>query len=333
MTLATIVNRLKAEGTIEQVRVNRYKVNGTPRARQLGIRPFEEEARLYTLSEIHGLFAEPYGSEFRFRTEPFRTASQMSSIPPYIHRGEAQSTPPAPARVLRRITRDSYHSSGSGTGRTGVREALEAIPMDEDGVRRSFGLEFEIYRLSREQEDQLARLLDTMPRHFTERDGSLSESGVEIIFLPLSREKVIEVFNTLKNFCRDNRVEMDGTGAHITYGVSNAHVTDSDLQIRINRIALAVKAACTQGAIKRVFGRDFTGYASLPRSTTERGHSNAWSASRGNSAYELRLCNWQGNIEKMTEFMVKTEFVFNRTFTAQDFVNIFNIMGAEIEGA
>lgn len=332
MTLATIVNRLKAEGTIEQVRVNRYKVNRTIRSQALEIRPFEETHRLYTLSEIHSLFAVPQGAEFVFRTNPVRTHSQTPSIPSYIHRGEAQERP-APARVYRTITRNSYHSSGSGTDRTGVREALEAIPMDEDGVRRSFGLEFEIYALNRDQEDKLARLLETMPRHFTERDASLSSTGVEIIFLPLSRAKIIEVFNTLKRFCEDNGVSMEGTGSHITYGVSNAHVTGSDLQIRINRIALAVKAACTQNAIKRVFGRDFTGYASLPRSTTEQGHSNAWSASRGNSAYELRLCNWKGDIEKMTEFMVKTEFVFNRTFTATDFVDIFNIMGADIAGA
>lgn len=332
MTLATIVNRLKAEGSIEPVRVNRYKINRTVRTIRLGIRPFEEEPHLYTLSEIHGLFAVQQGTEFTFRTEPVRTASRVSSIPPYIHRGEAQERP-APARVYRTITRNSYHSSGSGTDRTGVREALEAIPMDEDGVRRSFGLEFEIYALNRDQEDKLARLLETMPRHFTERDASLSSTGVEIIFLPLSRAKIIEVFNTLKRFCEENGVSMEGTGSHITYGVSNAHVTGSDLQIRINRIALAVKAACTQNAIKRVFGRDFTGYASLPRSTTEQGHSNAWSASRGNSAYELRLCNWKGDIEKMTEFMVKTEFVFNRTFTATDFVDIFNIMGADIAGA
>lgn len=332
MTLATIVNRLKAEGTIEQVRVNRYKVNRTIRSQALEIRPFEETTRLYTLSEIHQLFAVRQGTEFVFRTNPVRTHSQTPSMPSYIHRGEAQERP-APARVYRTITRNSYHSSGSRTHRTGVREALEAIPMDEDGVRRSFGLEWEINALNRDQEDKLARLLDTLPAHFTEKDGSLTSTGVEIIFLPLSRAKVIEVFNTLKAFCRDNRVDMNGTGAHITYGVNNSNVSDSDLQIRINRIALSVKAACTQREIKAVFGRDFTSYASLPRSTTERGHSNAWSASRGNSAYELRLCHWEGDIEKITEFMVKTEFVFNRTFRGEDFVEIFRVMGSNASEA
>ena len=125
---------------------------------------------------------------------------------------------------------------------------------------------------------------------------------------------------------------MDGTGAHLTYGVSNASCTQDDLQIRINRIALAVKSASTQGAIRTVFGRDFTNFAALPSSTTTRGHSNAWSASRGSSAYELRLCAWRGDIDKITEFVHETEFVFNRTFTASDFINIFRIMGSSCSG-
>lgn len=325
MTLATIVNRLKAEGSIEPVRVNRYVLNETARVRSLGLQVYisGDVKKEYTLQEIHSMFAVHYGLGYTFR---------IAARPSFIH----EQTPLAsaePAYVYRTITRECYHDSGSGTSRRGVSEALEQIPLDEDGVRRSFGLEWEINALNREQEDKLARLLDTMPRHFTERDASLTSRGVEIIFLPLSREKIIEVFTTLQNFCRENRVDMDGAGAHITYGVSNAHVSESDLQIRINRIALSVKAACTQREIRSVFGRDFTSYASLPRSTTERGHSNAWSASRGNSAYELRLCHWQGDINKITEFMVKTEFVFNRTFRAQDFMEIFRIMGSDASEA
>lgn len=325
MTLATIVNRLKAEGSIEPVRVNRYVLNETARVRSLGLQVYisGDVKKEYTLQEIHSMFAVPYGSEYTFRT---------AARPSFIHE-QAPAASAEPAYVYRTITRECYHDSGSGTSRRGVLEALEQIPLDEDGVRRSFGLEWEINALNREQEDKLARLLDTMPRHFTERDASLTSRGVEIIFLPLSREKIIEVFTTLQNFCRENRVDMDGAGAHITYGVSNAHVSESDLQIRINRIALSVKAACTQREIRSVFGRDFTSYASLPRSTTERGHSNAWSASRGNSAYELRLCHWQGDINKITEFMVKTEFVFNRTFRAQDFMEIFRIMGSDASEA
>lgn len=337
MTLATIVNRLKAEGTIEQVRVNRYKINATERTRQLRIRSYQEDGQLYTRAQIHALFAVERGGDFFFRTEPF-TFSYPWEAPSYIHRGEVPTEQQVrreqvrQERVMRTITRNSYHSSGHGVDRRGVQEALSNIARDGDGVRRSFGLEWEIYSLNEQQEDKLARILETLPSHFTEMDASLSNRGVEIIFLPLSKQEVIRVFNKLKTFCLENRVDMSNTGAHITYGVSNANVSENDLQIRINRIALAVKAACTQQAIRNVFGRDFTGYASLPRSTTERGHSNAWSASRGNSAYELRLCNWQGNIEKITEFMVATEFVFNRVFTGRDFVKIFQIMGEEIDG-
>lgn len=321
MTLATLVNRLKAEGTIEQVRVNRYKVNDTARSRGLGI---ESGIRLYTLVQIHEMFCEPAhsGVGYIFR----------ASAGPALHRQTVQATASASYPVLRRIARHNYHSTGGGTGRQGIESALRAIAPDADGVRRSFGLEWEIGSLSREAEDRLVRLLDTLPAHVTEKDASLTDTGVEIVFMPMSAEKYIQTWTALQEFCRTEGVGMNGAGAHTTYGVSNAHVTISDLQIRINRIALTVKAASTQRAIRSVFGRDFTGYAQLPRTTIERGHSNAWSASRGDSAYELRLCQWEGNVHKIVEFMKATEFVFNRPFTAQDFMNIFAIMGSNVDG-
>lgn len=313
MTLATLTNRLIAEGTIVRIRVNRYEVCPTHRALMLGVHP----GRVITLEGVHQLFMElvpGYTDEYRFRSAPF--------------------TPPQPERreVLRTIDRSAYHSHGDGIRRQGVDEALMQIQRDADGVRRSFGLEWEVGGLTAQQEDKLARLLDTLPAHHTERDGSLSSSGVEIIFLPMGAEKMIQTWNTLKQFTVENNVDMNRTGSHITYGVSNATCDRDDLQIRINRVALAVKAASTQRAIKSVFGRDFTGYAQLPSSTTYSSHSNAWSASRGNSAYELRLCCWEGNIEKIIQFMKATEFVFTRTFNAQDFINIFSIMGSECSG-
>lgn len=320
MTLATLVNRLKAEGTIEQIRVNRYQVNNTPRARGLCV----DRSHLYTLTQIHDIFTvRVSGGDYRFRLP---TASRLEDL------WDGPSEPAPAPRRLRTISRQNYHSSGYGTSRDGLERALARIAPDEDGVRRSYGVEWEINALTAEQEDALASLLDTLPAHFTERDASLSSSGVEIIFLPLGKEKMIETWTKLQTFCRENDIGMSGTGAHLTYGVSNARCTHDDLQIRLNRIALSVKAASTQGAIKRVFGRDFTGYARLPESTTMSSHSNAWNASRGTSAYELRLCNWQGNIEKIIEFMRQTEFVFHRTFTAQDFINIFNVMGSDASG-
>lgn len=322
MTLATIVNRLKAEGTIEQVRVNRYRINDTYRSRGLGLNNRGEA--LYTLVQIHEMFAvQTAPNDWTFRRAVRLTASTVSTF-------NTESQRPVERR--RTITRQGYHSNGSGVNRNGCQEALRRIPVSEDGVRRSFGLEWEINRLTEEQEDKLARLLDTLPAHHTERDGSLSSSGVEIVFLPLGEEKIIEVWNTLQTFCREEHIDMMGTGAHLTFGVSNSSVSRRDLQIRINRIALAVKAACEQGAINRVFGRDFTGYARLPQSTTTEDHSNAWSAMRDNTCYELRLCHWKGKIEKIVEFMKATEFVFHRTFNAQDFVNIFTIMGSSADG-
>lgn len=325
MTLASLVNRLRDEGTIEQVRVNRYKVNPTVRQQVLSVDP----TRLYTLREIHAIFCEPDGVVgYRFRVSSITSFTTTS----------ARQAPVTPPPALRTITRNSYHSSGQGVDRRGVPEALRSISPDVDGVRRSYGLEYEIYSLTREQEDKLVRLLDTLPAHTTERDGSLRDDGVEIVFLPLGEQQLKDTWAKLTAFVNENGVDMQRTGAHITYGVSNANTTVSDLQIRLNRVALAIKATAAQRKIKEVFGRDFThggmtpNYCQLPTSTTFSAHSNALSAARGNSAYECRLCNWQGNIDKIVEFMKKTEFVFTRPFTAQDLIDIFTLMGSDSQG-
>lgn len=321
MTRATLVNRLKAEGSIEQVRVNRYRINDTSRVRGLGI----TVGLILTLNQVHEKFLIQIGP-----TEGdwhFRTPTQRSEPTSTYRAPEQQRT------VLRRITRNGYHSSGSGADRNGVQEALARISTDDDGVRRSFGLEWEIYALTETQEDALARLLDTLPPHYTERDGSLGSTGVEIVFLPLEEGKIKQVWNTLTNFCRTNNVSMGGTGAHLTYGVSNSETTVQDLQIRLNRAALAVKSVATQRAIKEVFGRDFTGYARLPQSTTYSEHSNAFSARRGEAAWECRLCSYGGNIDKIVEFLKGIECVFHRPFNAQDFLGLFSTFGSDTAGA
>lgn len=235
---------------------------------------------------------------------------------------------------VQRLNRRRYHSSGSGVGRKGVEEALARIANDDDGVRRSYGLEWEIYSLTSQQESALVSLLETLPSHVTEQDGSLSSSGVEIIFNPMSEEVFKDTWNKLQTFCRDNHVEMRGTGAHTTFGVSNSTIRDmDDLQIRLSRCALAVRAVALQSKIKEVFGRDFTnrsGYAHLPDTSLRyREHSNAFSASRGTSAFECRLCAWEGKVDKIVQFLRTIEFVFTRTFTAQDFIKIFEIFGSD----
>lgn len=330
MTKSQLINVLLQDGCIERVQVNRYQLHDTYFLRVVA--PNLSRSAVYTRDQILECLAVevPAGSgDYRLRQAPAATASSTQT---------SNRQAPRQEYIRRTITRNSYHSSGNGTGRRGVAEALAAIPFDADGVRRSFGLEYEIYSLDSAQEDKLARLLDTLPPHVTERDGSLSDRGVEIVFLPMSESKYIDTWNKLKQFVTENNVAMDdgGTrmaGAHTTYGVSNVHVTTEDLQIRLNRLALAVKSVGTQRQIKNLFGRDFGNYRELPTSTTYRAHSNAFSASRGDSAWECRLCAWKGDAEKIVQFLKNSEFVFNRTFTAQDFINIFEIMGSNIHGA
>ena len=232
-------------------------------------------------------------------------------------------------RELRTIQRACYHTGG----RNFVDSALRAIPADEDGVVRSFGIEYEIYSLTPEQEDKLAYLLDTMPEHVTERDGSLSNNGVEIIFAPVSREKYIWIVNTMKQFIIDNEIEMSRydreAGMHTTYGVSNSAATRNDMQIRLNRFALAVKASSTQGAIRALFGRDFGHYRELPSSLNSMEHSNAFSCNgRPNTCWECRLPNWRCDPEKMADFFKLTEAVFHRPVNGNDFMKVFELLGS-----
>ena len=230
------------------------------------------------------------------------------------------------SRRVRTISRNSYRSMPRS-----VAEALSRLPYDADGVRRSYGVEYEIYSLTSRQESDLAYLLDTLPPHVTERDGSLGNSGVEIIFQPMTKAELIRVVKTLGEFVVSRGVEMDGTGMHITFGVSNSTVSQSDLVIRMNRLSLAIKSVATQQALNRVFGRDFTGYARLPISLTDMTRYRAFNV-RNDSAVECRLVKWNCNIEKMVELLEASMVLFTRPFEAADFIKMFEIMGSNADG-
>lgn len=250
-------------------------------------------------------------------------------LQPMSHRPERLGTQnhTQPAAPLRTITRYRYHSQPRN-----ITNALERIAYDADGVRRSYGLEWEIYSLTTDQEHQLAQLLDTLPPHATEADASLRRSGVEIVFEPMGKQDYIATFKTLQAFCRENAISMANTGAHTTYGVSNSTASERDLQIRLNRLALAVKSVGTQRAIIELFGRDFSSYCLLPTSTITNHHSNAFSASRGSSAWECRLINWRADVDKVVDFLEATEFVFHRPVQAQDFMRVFEALGCDTDG-
>ena len=247
--------------------------------------------------------------------------------------------------VIRTLSRNTYHSDRRQLGqRDFVEEALANIAPDEDGIKRSFGIEYEIYALTPEQEDKLARLLDTMPKHIVERDGSLAGSGAEIVFAPVDAATFISTVKKLADFVRENNVAMKsewGTamaGMHTTYGVSNSTATRSDLQIRLNRMALAVKSAATRDAIRRLFGRDFGHYRELPGQTSDENalaynsHRNAFSINgRPTSCWENRLLAWNCDSEKIVEFFKATEFVFNRPVKASDFMKVFEILGSNAD--
>ena len=181
-------------------------------------------------------------------------------------------------------------------------------------------------------------MLDTLPAHVVERDGSLANTGCEIVFEPVGEVDYINIVNTLANFVRENNVCMQSddysmAGMHTTYGVSNYRAEKSDLQIRLNRFALAVKAVGTQRAIKSLFGRDFGHYRELPTSTTYNTHGNAFSTNgRPRSCWECRLTAWNCNPARMVEFFKATEVAFYRPVQASDFIKVFEALGSNTEG-
>lgn len=241
----------------------------------------------------------------------------------------AATTPPQARRTIQRYP---YHRAP----RRPIGEYLARIQPDADGVVRSFGIEYEVYSLNSDQEDKLARLLDTLPDHINEMDGSLGNNGVEIIFYPVGAADFIHIIKTLGQFIIDNNVPMGDynnrsmAGMHITYGVSNSTTTRHDLQIRLNRIAFTVAAVATQVQIRKMFGRTFGNYRSIPASTTFSNHSNAFSnAGRHENCWECRLPAWNCEPEKMIEFFRATEFAFHRPYKVEDMLTIVNLFGTE----
>ena len=242
-------------------------------------------------------------------------------------------------RPLRRLNILSYGASNHGEQNTRIERALNRIAVDADGVRRSFGVEYEIYQMTARQQSDLAYLLDEMPSHSVHSDGSLGTGGVEVVFDPVDAATYIQIVKKLGQFVRDHNIRMEsdsngnGAGMHTTYGVSNPEANKADLQIRLNRFALAVKAVGTQSAIKNLFGRDFGRYRILPTSTITNEHGNAFSTNgRPNCCWECRLISWRCNPEKLVEFFKATEVAFHRPVEAQDFVKVFEILGSNTAG-
>lgn len=301
MNSDVFINRLLVVGAIERVRRGWYII------------PRRGDGREYNRSDIHRMFGyEVAPGRYIFKRDVVEAMRQGSATQ---------------QRRIRTIDRRGYHTQDRN-----VEEALQRIPFDADGVRRSYGIEYEINALTREQESELAYLLDTLPPHVTERDGSLFDSGVEIIFEPMPKELAIETVKTLRKFVEENSVDMRGTGMHITFGVSNSEVSENDLVIRTNRLALAVKAVGTQRAIIELFGRDFTDYARLPHSLTTTVRHRAFNV-RSYDAWECRLVNWKCNIEKVMKFFDIAEVLFHRPFEAQDFIKVFELLSAGTQGA
>lgn len=229
-------------------------------------------------------------------------------------------------RPFRNLDILPYGSSNHGN-QYEVEDALERIPFDDDGVRRSFGVEYEIYTTTAKQRSDLAYLLDTLPHSTCHRDGSLGDGGVEVVFDPVGADDYVRIVTTLGTFVKSHNIEMEysrdhGAGMHTTYGVNNTEINDQmDLQIRLNRCMVMMRACMTQEATRKVFGRFFTDYARLPDIQTMGtiSHSNAASTNgRPSCCWEFRLPNWKADPRKVIKFFRATEWVFHHIPTGND---------------
>lgn len=297
MNSDVFINKLLKLGVVERVRIGWYKIC------------VFDPNMIYNRDEIVERFAT--------EVAPGRYEFKLEEVERY--------TPRPSVRPTRRIYRAGYQTQSRN-----VTQALERIPVDADGVRRSYGIEYEINALTSEEESELAYLLDTLPPHVTERDGSLSSSGVEIVFEPLGREDTIKVVKKLREFVRVNCIDMNCTGMHITVGVSNSEVSSNDLTIRTNRLALAVKSVALQTEIIKVFGRDFVNYARLPEGLLDTIRYRAFKV-RNSNCWECRLVRWDCDIERVMEFLDVAEPLFHRAFEAQDFINLFRVFGSNTD--
>lgn len=257
-------------------------------------------------------------------------------------------------RPRRHLERGYYHQNGQGTSRHGLQQALNRIQTDSDGVKRSFGIEYEIYTLTAEQESDLCYLLDELPPCKPEMDGSLGTNGVELVFDPVGKDDYIRIVRTLRRFLEENRIYMpDGeagrssAGMHTTYGVSNSHARDTDtirvggytvplIQARLNRISSLMKVCATKQQIKTIFGRYFTGYAQSSFSQGEcnylryNAHENSMSINGRApvdhiyTCWEFRLLYYKCDPEKVVDFFKATEWVFHRTMHVEDATAMLN---------
>lgn len=312
MNQDVVINRLLEKGIIVRARRGWYYLE-VMEDEHLGAQP-----TLYNRSQLLDLFTIEVAPERYTFLE-----AMIERFTPEVPAGFTRVV----ERPMRTIHRNRYHSTDRN-----IYNALERIERDVDGVRRSYGIEYEINRLNAEQESELAYLLDTLPPHQTERDGSLSDSGVEIIFEPVGRETAIDIVKTLGAFVEEHRVNMNNTGMHITFGVDNSEASYRDLVIRTNRLALAVKAAGTQTSIVELFGRDFTSYAELPGRDLRHDPRHRAFNVRNSSCWEARLVSWNCNIDKVMEFFDIAEVLFHRPFEGTDFIKVFELLGSNVDG-
>lgn len=238
---------------------------------------------------------------------------------------------PRACKVYRRIEREEYHSAPRDYD-----TALSKIAPDADGIVRSWGIEYEIYGLSQDQEDALVDILLDMPDHVIEWDASLSHTGLEIIFMPMSFQQAYRVVLTLNRFVTDYRVQMDArsseAGMHITYGISKASSSLTQMQGRLNRIAFMLSSVLFPSQIEAKFGRSFGEYREMPYSITTMLHSNAFSvASREGHCWECRLPNWKLDMRFIRRFFKEVEWVFNRPPKEEDFVSLVQFLYKEME--
>lgn len=246
----------------------------------------------------------------------------------------------SPYTTYKRMYRGEYHS----ISRKKFDDYLNAIPYDSDDIRRSYGLEYEIYHLNEWQTHCLTLLTPILPYHIVEKDGSLGYTGLEMIFAPMDREYLKATVNILHKFVKLLNIDMQNTGMHITYGLKykdndkqqlaedegtsyQFSSSTNNIQLRLNRLIFTLCATATHDQLVSIFGRTFNNYALMPSRTSDWGRYLAMTNSnRKGTVFEFRLPKYNCKIDKVVEFLKLTDFVYERGLNKDDLLKIYDFV-------
>lgn len=262
------------------------------------------------------------------------TASRPETYTMNEPRRETRATEQAWATVEEILhgiqTRGSYHINHNGSGRSIVQTGLAKIQA-VNGVKTSIAIELEMGTMNATAQRKFAQLLHDK-NVVVQFENDSTVNGGEYPTEPMDINKFIDFIEAWQNFIRETGNDMQGSGAHITIGKSNATAQLQDLRIRLSRYCLLLSSITTQVERKQLFGRDFAGYARKITDvcSNQVAHGYAFSCDDRVKAFEFRLSHWQMDVRATVRILNEiASVVFYHKPTPADFARFVTIVGEE----